>query len=331
MAIIRRDLLAAGEISSWAEIAAWGLLTFGFWWSRDLDLRFNAMVGRLYQRRVISAETSEVGALLSTIAARARTNARIGAVVFPLAIIFAYVCVYFSRERTGDHFWLKIALEIAAGALVGGIGGRVVTYGFLGQWLRQRNLPIQVKLGHPDGTGGLKVVGDFFLYQATLVLLPAIFFAFWWAIAPAWPVDVSVGPFDFLEWRNLFALFFLILIGIETLAFVAPMIFFHRKMFESRQLFDREADEIGEAILQIDEELAEPTDGESIEKLAIRRQQLESRFQQLDAAPIWPVDSRIRHRFTWGNTALFALPMLTKLPFMPRLIEDTLNNLLGIQ
>lgn len=204
----------------------------------------------------------------------------------------------------------------------------MVTYGCLGIWLRRRNLSIGMKLGHPDGAAGLKVVGNFFLYQATLVLLPAIFFGFWWAIAPSWPVEGPGGYFNFLEWRNLFVLFFVMLMGIEILAFVVPMVYFHREMSAHRRRYDQEADEIGEAILRHEAEMAGAGDRATVERGEVRKGLLQKRYELLDAAPCWPVDSRILRRFTWGNVALFALPMLTKLPHMPQFIGETLDNLM---
>ncbi len=328
MAVLRRRLLVEGEISAWAEISAWLLFLAGFAWARDLAPRFESMVTRLFHRGVVSLPGEVAGPLIASIEGRARIAARVGRIAVPLILLAAYRWVYLVREAPGDHFEIKLALEVVAAALAGSLGGRLVAYGFLGSFLKRRNAEVTVRPGHPDGAGGLEIVGRYFLYQAGLVMLPVLFFAFWWAVGPSWPVTHEDG-LDFDQWRNPFALFFFLLLGLEILAFLAPMAGFHREMLRQRVRAGLETDEIGDAIIRLEEAMAGAADPAELEALQFRRQVLQSRFDLLESTPVWPIDRRIRRLFAWGNVSVFAVPLIANLPFMPATIRETLANLLG--
>ncbi len=50
---------------------------------------------------------------------------------------------------------------------------------------------------HVDGVCGLKLVGEFYFYQAMITALPAVFRAVWWFIFPIWPRD-------YRRWEELY-------------------------------------------------------------------------------------------------------------------------------
>jgi hypothetical protein len=63
----------------------------------------------------------------------------------------------------------------AAGAWV----GRLAAHGRVGVQARRRQLPLRVIPGHPDGAGGLRPLGGFFLYQSLVAAVPATYLLVW--------------------------------------------------------------------------------------------------------------------------------------------------------
>ena len=329
MLVLRWNYLKEGDISSWAEISAWLLFTIGFWFSRDLDARFSRLVRQLISRGVIAGGGEEdrpsADALLEPIQNRASRLGKIGLVVALVSFAVAYALVYQDRSFSPILFGFKMLLEAIATALAGRLGGRMVAYGFLGREIATRGLRIESKPGHPDAAGGLLPVGSFYLLQAGLVLLPALYFGFWWIVGPGWPLETG----QFAQWRDLFALFFLLIVLLEVIAFAAPLLVFHLAMDRCRQRFLAEADEVAKTLLEVRAEAESTDDPESLPALEARRSQLEARYDRLAGSPAWPVDLAVRRRFTWGNVAVLGLPLIGKLPFVQKLIDGTLVNLLG--
>ena len=143
----------------------------------------------------------------------------------------------------------------------------------------------------------MQPLGAFYLGQSVVAGLPAVFLASWIAVFtlsswldPAGSVSRYLGQYVWL---------LAVAILVEILAFVLPMLSVHGLMAAYKQAkLLPEADALSRSIAStIDPATTEPPDDPM------------QRFRELEDAPTWPVDRRIRRRFTLRNLALL-LPQL---------------------
>jgi hypothetical protein len=213
-----------------------------------------------------------------------------------------------SRSEAAGLVASDLALLIVAGGVAGSWLGRMVGYGRLfRKALRRPDLNLRVILGHPDGAGGLEPIGDFYLYQSLTSSLPAIFLGAWMlliSLGGASRLLTSYRPYlDQYLWLLPLAMLF------EILVFVVPMNSVHQVMKSRKEhTFLARADGLSPAIAAAQDSL----DSSDSEESAATRQlltQLTERYQELQKAPTWPIDSSIRRRFTWRNLGLL-IPFL---------------------
>jgi hypothetical protein len=213
-----------------------------------------------------------------------------------------------SRSAAAGLVASDLALLIVAGGVAGSWLGRMVGYGRLfRKALRRPDLNLRVILGHPDGAGGLEPIGDFYLYQSLTASLPAIFLGAWMlliSLGGASRLLSSYRPYlDQYLWLLPLAMLF------EILVFAVPMNSVHQVMKSWKEhTFLARADSLSPAIAAAQDSL----DSSDSEELAATRQlltQLTERYQELQKAPTWPIDSSIRRRFTWRNLGLL-IPFL---------------------
>jgi hypothetical protein len=189
-----------------------------------------------------------------------------------------------------------------AGAVAGSWLGRMVSYGrLIGKTGLSRNkLVLRVIPGHPDGAGGLKPLGDFYLFQSLTASLPAIFLSVWVLLfslggpSPLWSADrVYLDPYLVL---------LAVAILFEVLVFVLPMKSAHDEMnLQKHQLFLPEADRLLSA--GAPGQPGSPALPPSQDDAAVQQRLIE-RFNELNDAPEWPIDASIRRRFALRNLAL---------------------------
>lgn len=206
----------------------------------------------------------------------------------------------------GDwHSWTfgptvsMLVLLVLAGAVAGGWLGRLASYGLLSRALAKRELPLEVVSGHPDGAGGLKPIGDFYLYQSLTASLPAIFLGIWVlliSLGGAIRILGDLRPYlDQYIWLLPLAILF------EVLAFVLPMSSIHGVMKRQKEndLLAR-ADRLSPIIAAAQADM-DIQDSENWELSKQRLNQLTERYEELEKAPTWPIDQSIRRRFTLRN------------------------------
>jgi hypothetical protein len=196
-----------------------------------------------------------------------------------------------------------LAVLIVAGAVAGGWLGRMTGYGrLLARTLRKQELHLRVIPGHPDGAGGLKPIGDFYLYQSLAASLPAIFLAVWVLFISLGGANRLLGAYrpylDQYLWLLPLAMLF------EILVFVLPMSSVHVIMKSQKErTFLADADRLSPAIAAAQAGLDSQADEDS-EAARQRLPQLIEHYQELEKVPTWPIDSSIRRRFTWRNLGL---------------------------
>lgn len=215
--------------------------------------------------------------------------------------------------------WPLFLAEIGAAALAGLYIGRAITYGRLGRRLGKAGFSLKVEPGHVDGAAGLKPIGDLYFFQASLLVIPAAYLAVWWFLIPL--VDTRYD-----RWRVPYALLLSLVLLCELLAFVAPMWSFHRAMLSSKQTLLLAADEISAKIDALEEQLVEPSNTVDRTKLRDQISELARRFLAIENMPTWPIDVRMRRRFTTRNIVLL-LPVIVQLANAPDSLQQLVNRL----
>ena len=195
---------------------------------------------------------------------------------------------------------------VVGGAAAGSWLGRMVSYGRLltKAGLRKHQLELQVIPNHPDRAGGLKPLGDFYLYQSLTASLPAIFLA-------AWVLLISLGGPSPLwggygSYLHGYLGLLVAAILFEILVFILPMLSIHDVMSsqkESSFLVDADrlfTPKLARRIGQNDQDDGAQQDAEPDRF---------GRYKELEEAPTWPVDSAIRRQFTLRNLG-FLIPFI---------------------
>jgi hypothetical protein len=223
--------------------------------------------------------------------------------VVAAAIAIAFVVAFSAVE-------LQYKLPFLAGAVLGGyvVGcylGRLACYGLLGYFLSRAHVGISVIAGHPDTVGGLKPIGDFYLRQAAIVGLPAVFIA-------TWLVLIRLPLFTrYQVWRDSYVGLLFLAILFETTSFVAPLWWFHHEMVRQKRILLREADRLWPEIARLQSAMAQCDDPSDIKALKDRLDERISRYSTIEQLPVWPVDLRAKRLFSLSNVALF-IPFLAE-------------------
>jgi hypothetical protein len=112
-------------------------------------------------------------------------------------------------------------LEAVLAAAVGRFFGRVLCYGTLARRLRRSGLSVVATAGHPDGLGGLRPVGRFYVEAALLVGLVAAFLDVWLLVMPVFG-DAYSG------WRGPYAALLMFTLACAGAVVLVPLAAFRR-------------------------------------------------------------------------------------------------------
>jgi hypothetical protein len=249
----------------------------------------------------------------------ARRYRKVGAPVTAVTMGLLWVVAFGGLPWRNGALWLAIALAAVAGAVL----ARLVAYGRLGAVLTRHGLVPTPQPGHVDNAAGLQPVGALYLRQATVVAAIGVFAGVWWLL---------IGGYDrYAYWRGPYLGVIIIAIGCEVLAFAAPLWSFHRLMAADKRRRLRDADRASRDILKFRETLCAESAPADQDRLATEVERLTSRWHDIETMPTWPVDARVRRRFTWNNVAVL-VPVALKAASAPRWGQDLgegLGRLLG--
>jgi len=279
------------------------MLAVGLVFSNTGSARLHVTLDRLSKRGSLLAAPDRLAAIKTGIEGRAGPWIQAGGIVTALAVFasFLFVMSYEPPNKRIGHSVLAL-FEIAWGYVAGRSLGRMASYGALGWYLKSKNTPIRILPGHIDGAAGLKPVGEFCFSQAMIAALPAIYLGLWSIVIPAWP-HAEVRE-RYMKWAHPYLWLLALALMVEVLAFVIPMWWFHREMREQKQQLLPTADELSQAIAEMNSQLAE---AKSATERAELNEQLRFKTKQywdIELLPTWPVDNAIIKRFTIRNVGL---------------------------
>jgi hypothetical protein len=289
----------------WMLLSGLTTLTIGVQVARGARSRFDQSIGRLIDRGVLAFDGDTHTSFSLALDARAALWAQRSGFVVAVGIGAAFVLAFGIGVVLATERLFLMVLEMALGFAAGRYLGRMAAFGSLGWLLRGRDVRIVVRPGHIDGAAGLKPIGDYYLYQAALSGLPAVFLAVWLVLIPVWPST----RYD--QWRDAYLGLLPLALAFEVLAFLVPMRVFHQEMVTQKHEQQRTADVRSREIADIQAELATCEDQQ---RRAGLKDQLAAKTQQywdIESMPTWPVDLRTWRRFTFGNAAL-ALPLISE-------------------
>jgi hypothetical protein len=257
--------------------------------------RVTQAVSRLQARSALSPPLKEA-AVLPALHRRANRAAAWGGWLSMPAALGAWYWAY--STDLPRHIVLAL-VEVIAAVPIGRFVGRAIAYSSLGRELQRHGVEVRVTPGHVDGAGGLRPVGDLFLFHASMVAAVAAYLGIWWLITP--------GYFPrYGSWRDTYLGLLGAMLVCEVLAFVAPMLWFHGRMLSTkRSLLVAEADPLSHRASLLEGEIlsAAPSDRPAMrDELAL----LNSRYAAIESLPTWPVSPSMRRQFAVRNVLLVA-------------------------
>lgn len=216
------------RIAEWDLLLLSGFATLivGLMVVRVIPQRMHLTLGRLANRRALKLEGLGQESLVEELEDRALRWAMTTA-LFTVVLVTAGFFLAFDRVSLTVRIPL-VALEAIAGYVAGLHLGRMASYGALGRFLKQRGCGIRVWPGHVDGAAGLKPLGDFYFFQAMVTAIPAMFLAAWWLLIP-------LRGERYARWRDPYLGGLAVAITLEVLAFVVPLLWFHREMVKAKR------------------------------------------------------------------------------------------------
>ena len=223
-------------------ISAWLLVVIGLALVASTPERLHQALQRLRDRGVL-AESVEAGAGVEReLEPIAHRWSIVGGWCVPVALLvtlpllLGYYAAHWRSWALGPRVADGLVLPVIAGSVVGGWAGRMAGYGRLGHVLAKRGLELRVVPGHPDGAGGLRPIGAFYLYQSLMASLPAIFLTVWlllfWLRGQYW----LWRPYRDAYLKQYLWLLPLAILA-EVLVFVVPMLSVHASMRVQKKAF----------------------------------------------------------------------------------------------
>jgi len=311
------------------EVSGWFVLLIGLEMAGRTPAKLNMALQRLSNRGVLGPP-EEVDKLRGGLRRAWRRSWAVTGVCVACALIGT--SPWIGERSRGFHISTvgslipQLVFFGIAGAAAGSWLGRMVSYGrvLLKASLRKQGLDLQVMPSHPDGAGGLKPLGDYYLYQSLTASLPAIFLAIWVLLISLGGRNPPWG--DYRPYLGQYLSLLRVAILFEVLVFVLPMSSIHGLMEEQKEnCFLPEADSIFAAKTTDQAGLDNESD---VEQEPTRKRAIEL-YKELDNAPTWPIDSSIRRRFTLRNLA-FLVPLIGYLVRHTQFWQQLLHTLKGL-
>ena len=300
-ALILNELYLFGtNFSDWDPLLISGALTFmiGIRLALNIPQIVAETLSRLVNRGSLNLDPNQLAEFKQKLEEQTTSYGQRGGLIISTAILLAFIIVF----RLQRQIPLTI-LESLGGYVAGQFLGWAISYGRLGNLLREQGISIQAQPGHLDGAAGLKPVGDLYFLQAMIIAIPAAYLAVWWLIIPLWP--------RYMGWREPYIGLLAIILVIEFLAFLLPIWSFHTEMQEQKSELLKDADGLSHDIVELQRKLVSTQSEQERSELKERLALMTAWYWEIEKMPTWPVDIRVQRKFTFGNLGLF-LPLFSR-------------------
>lgn len=204
---------------------------FGLWLSLWLDPLYRAMRDQLLRDGVVGW-TPQDDRLVEE---RRRVWSRATAMVVGVLMVIGFLGFHFGGLPKNPEAWEFFLGSCLLGVLAGHRLGASAAYGTVGPRINRRDR-LALVVGHADGAGGARRVGEFLAFQGVLISIPIIWLTFWLTLV------VQVTPFyaHFGTWWPLHVALLAVALIISWLGFIRPLLIFtrHYRAAKTRLLDD---------------------------------------------------------------------------------------------
>ncbi len=230
---------------------------------------------------------------------------------FLVGMIFAILVIEGNGPTAAHGFWAQwldhflAALKVTFGFVVGIRLGRIAAYGIV-MWAYplirvdlfsgQFRLRLNPQPGHPDKVCGLKPIGEFWTFEAAVLVPPLAFTLAWIAVMNAGLETVIQQNLS--AKHGAFVTATLILILLQIFALWVPMLSLRRVMGAAKQDLQARADQLAQEVARLKHTLLHAADKDERAAAAQRHEQLLKAFQDVEQVPRWPISAAtIRSHF----------------------------------
>lgn len=176
------------KIYQWDWLLISGIPTFiiAFWQAQDIDKKFETALTRCFQQEILQIKLNGNGEkktyifkkFLELIQRKSIKFSGLASLFFALIILLSFAYSYLRPpwEKTIPLTVFETFLALIAGWHLGEILFNGTLLGFVE---KQKKSCFKAQFEHPDKVGGLKILTDFYSYQAKVAAYPVIYLAVW--------------------------------------------------------------------------------------------------------------------------------------------------------
>jgi hypothetical protein len=253
---------------------------------RPPGLRDRAIVEELFQR------------------ARNRFIRHASAMSVLVGTFFAILVVEGDGPAAAHGFWAQsldhflAALEVVFGFVVGIRLGRIAAYGMV-MWTYplirvdlfsgQFRVRLNPQPGHPDKVCGLKPIGEFWTFEAAVLIPPLAYTLAWIGVMNAGLETVIQQNLP--DKHGAFVTATLILILLQIFALWVPMFSLRRVMVAAKHDLQARADRLAQEVASLKHTLLHAADKDERAAAKQRHEQVLMAFQDVEQVPRWPISA----------------------------------------
>ena len=219
--------------------------------------------------------------------------------------LFLALSIAVTGTGSGEGHWeLRLTNYLAAlkaifGLVVGIRLGRIAAYGIM-MWTyplinvelsgRRFRLRLDPQPGHPDHVCGLKPIGDFWSFEATVLILPLAYILAWIGL-----MNTSLGPeiqVKLLDNHSTYVFAAMVLLLLQVFALWVPMLSLRRVMGRAKQDLQGRADELAQRAANLKYAMLHANSKKARDEAEKRHEELLKAFQDFEQVPLWPISAR---------------------------------------
>jgi hypothetical protein len=197
-----------------------------------------------------------------------------------------YLGEYMIKSTTEDlpAFWASMTVEPFLGLIIGLVTWRMFTTGLEIRRLGKQ-FDFMPQMMHPDGCGGLEMLGTLCLYNALIISVWGIFLGGWIILGPFSPEGSFYTP--------LFTKLLPVPMAASVICFFLPLWDIHRVMASKAAMAQEYLGPLEERINRMAQDVLDHSDGTSLnetEQLAKGIELMQQFHHEVHHYPVWPFD-----------------------------------------